>query len=287
MNTTNTIIPMKPESMNNWNPTPAAWKRQFDETGYLVVPEAIDADTLAQLQNEMERLETAFKADELSPRLRSFVHTERDRSAAFGLGGSDSDSGEISVVMELPLFAPAFAELIGYPRVLDVLETLFDSSEFSFHNYKAVCKMPGNATPFQWHRDLPYLHHTGPNLITCMLCLDPMTPENGATVICPGSHLNAPPEPLPGDTNMAEDAVPTQRTTVECPAGSAVLFHVNVVHGGGPNLSRTKRRNVIGIWAGPNTLPTTPARYAYEFLKPRSADPLHQRQMEMTFGATT
>lgn len=269
--------------MNSPSPDERAdWTRQYQETGFLVVPDAIDDDTLAQLQGAMEQLERDFANDQLAPDLRPFVATERQRSAGQRLGSSESDA--ISVVMELPLFAPAFAQTIRAPRVLDVLETLFASREFSFHNLKAICKMPGNAAPFRWHRDLPYLHHTSPDLITCMLCLDQMTAENGATVVCPGSHRDAPEPPLAGDMDMAETNVPAQRITVECPAGSAVLFHVNVVHGGGPNLSQFKRRNVISIWAGAEALPTTPARYAYEFLKPRSDDPLARRQMQMTFG---
>ena len=88
------------------------------------------------------------------------------------------------------------------------------------------------------------------------------------------------------DMDMPESAVPGKRVTVECPAGSAVLFHINIVHGGGPNRSQTKRRNVIGIWAGPDTYPTTAQRYAYEFVMPRSTNPERQKQIQMTFGHT-
>jgi ectoine hydroxylase-related dioxygenase (phytanoyl-CoA dioxygenase family) len=186
--------------------------------------------------------------------------------------------------MEVPLFDQVFRDVITYPRVLDILETLFESTEFSFHNYKAICKMPGGKAPFRWHRDLPYLEHTAPNLITCMLCIDPMTAENGATVVCPGSHLVPFENVTDEDMDMPESAVPEHRVAVECPAGSAVLFHINLVHGGGPNLSQTKRRNVIGIWAGPDTYPTTANRYAYEFVMPRSKDPERQKQIQMTFG---
>ena len=56
-----------------------------------------------------------------------------------------------------------------------------------------------------------------------------------------------------------------------------------IVHGGGPNESDAKRRNVIGIWAGPDAHPTTGARYAYEFVRPRSDDAAHQKQIAMTF----
>ena len=268
-------------NVNTWTPQPAEWQHQYDQTGFVCIPNVLDAALLATLQQEMERIEADYHAEKLPPSLMSLIQTEHARSAGQKLGGSSSDA--ISVIMELPLFGRAFSELILYPPVLDILEALFESSEFSFHNYKAICKMPGNAAPFRWHRDLPYLHHTSPNLLTCMLCLDDMTVENGATAVCPGSHLKAPMPALLEDCDIAESDVPAERMTVVCPAGSAVLFHVNVVHGGGPNLSHSKRRNIISIWAGPENYPTTPERYAFEFLMPRSHDPLRRRQVELTF----
>lgn len=266
----------------NWTPDPARWLSDYDANGYVVVENAIDPGTIAELTAELDRIEAQVAAGTLSPGLRRWISTERERTRHYRAGEVDSDT--ISNIMELPIFAPVFRDLIIYPRVLDILEALFQTTEFSFHNYKCICKMPGNVAPFAWHRDLPYLQHTTPNLITCMLCLDPMTKENGGTVVCPGSHLIPHEDVKPGDVDIDEADVPANRVTVECPAGSAVLFHVSIVHGGGPNLSTTKRRNAISIWAGPDCYPTTGARYAYEYVKPRSTDPHRQKEIQMTFG---
>ena len=267
----------------HWKPDPEGWRRSYAESGYLVVENAVDPELLQQLRDALERIERAVAEERLPPALRRWVTLERDRVDRYIPRVA---SATISNIMELPLFDPVFRDVIIYPRVLDMLEALFESGEFSFHNYKCICKMPGGQAPFRWHRDLPYLAHTSPNLITCMLCLDPMTAENGATVVCPGSHRIPDEDVTADDMDMPEAAVPGKRVTVECPAGSAVLFHINLVHGGGPNLSQTKRRNVIGIWAGPNTYPTTAHRYAYEFVMPRSTDPERQKQIQLTFGHT-
>ncbi len=269
--------------MNRWTPTPVNWLNRYQEDGYLVVENAVNPETLQQMRFELDRIEELFESNQLSSQLLRLVATDHNRSKTFGLG---EGSAKISNIMELPLFSPVFANLIINPRILDILEAIFESSEFSFHNYKAICKMPHNNTPFQWHRDLPYLQHTTPNLITCMICVDDMTKENGATVVCPGSHRIAHEDVTAEDRNIPEDKIPDPRVTIECPAGSAVLFHVNIVHGGGPNHSETKRRNAISIWSGPNCLPITSARFAYEFVKPRSKDPMHQKQIELTFGSS-
>ncbi len=266
----------------NWQPRPQEWQQRYERDGYLVVEDVLEAPLLKAVRDELESIESAVRENILPAHLRSHVHLERDRTRGLRAGQFDNDA--ISNIMELPIFAPVFRDLIVHPRVLDILQVLFASTEFSFHNYKCICKMPGNEAPFQWHRDLPYLHHTSPNLITCMLCIDPMTAENGATVVCPGTHRIAHEEVRDGDTDIPEADVPAERVIVECPAGSAVLFHINIVHGGGSNRSTAKRRNVIGIWAGPETYPTTGARYAYEFVMPRSSNAERRKQTQETFG---
>jgi len=258
------------------------WRQNYERDGYLLVENVVPPELLARMRDAADQIERDFVAGTLAPHLRRGISTDRARTRY--LRGDEVDSDAISNIMELPLFDPLFRDLIVFDPVLNILETLFGTPEFSFHNYKCICKMPGNAAPFQWHRDLPYLQHTSPNLITCMLCLDDMTEENGATVVCPGTHRISHDAVKPGDTDIAEADVPAERVTLACPAGSAVLFHVSLIHGGGPNYSDGKRRNAISIWSGPDAYPTTASRYAYQGVMPRSADPARQRQIAMTFG---
>lgn len=265
----------------NWRPDPETWRRRYHEDGYVVVENVIGADLLSRMAETLERIEREVAAGTLATGLRRWVTLERDQTHR-----ARADSDTIANIMELPLFDPVFRDLIIHPHVLDVLEALFESSEFSFHNLKSICKMPGGQAPFRWHRDLPFLPHTSSNLITCMLCVDPMTASNGGTVVFPGSHLSAPEQVRDADRDLPESQLPADEgVTVECPAGSAVLFHTNIIHGGGPNLTSDKRRNVISIWAGPEVHPTTAHRYAYEFVMPRSRDRTRQRQVQMTFGS--
>lgn len=265
---------------------PARWQADYERDGYLVVEDVLDASTLAVLREGLDRI--TADPDGLSDPLRRYVQLERDY-VQDQPEYNDRDAGQVGNavrnIMELPVFDPVFAELIGYEPLLDVLEALFGTGEFHFHNYKCIVKAPRVSSVLRWHRDLPFLQHSTPNLITAMLCLDDMTQANGATVVLPGTHRIAHEDVAATDVEIREKDLPTDtpRVTVQCPAGSAVLFHVNLIHGGGANRSDTPRRNVIGIWAGPETYPTTAARYAYQGLMPRSADPARQRQFRMTF----
>jgi ectoine hydroxylase-related dioxygenase (phytanoyl-CoA dioxygenase family) len=265
---------------------PRSWKQRYDRDGYLIVEDVIDPQTLAKLRGVVERI-TSDPAS-LPPDIRRLVEIERDYIAATGAKYNDLSAQQVGTaarkIMETPLADPAFADLICYEPVLDVLEALFDSTEFSFHNYKAIIKSPHVSSRFRWHRDLPYLEHSTPNMITAMLCLDEMTEANGATVVFPGSHRVAHEDVTQSDREIPDEFLPkSDRVTVTCPAGSAVLFHVSIIHGGSANRSNIPRRNLIGIWAGPDTYPITPARYVYQDLMPRSQDPARQRQTRMSF----
>lgn len=265
---------------------PQRWKDDYERNGYLVVEDVLDPVMLESLREGIDYI--ADNLNKLPPTLRSFVNTEADYLK--NDPGRNDVTGEvlndaIRLIMELPRFDQRFADLILHPPLLDVLEVIFETPEFHFHNYKCIVKTPQVSSPFQWHRDLPYLAHSSSNLITAMLCLDPMTEENGATVVMPNSHRIPDSQVHDSDRDIPEDQLPTEfeRKTVVCPAGSAVLFHVNIIHGGGPNRSDIPRRNVIGIWAGPDAYPITGARYWHGELAPRSQDPIRKKQVQMSF----
>jgi hypothetical protein len=141
-----------------------------------VVENAIEPALLERMRAGIEKI--TADPDSFPPRLKR--HLDFERTAVTRRPGINELSPEqvgnaLRNVMELPLFDPVFAELICYKPVLDVLEALFRTSEFAFHNYKCIIKAPRVSSKFVWHRDLPYLQHSTPNLITAMLCLDPTT----------------------------------------------------------------------------------------------------------------
>jgi len=264
---------------------PEKWQADYARDGYLVVKDLVDPETLGKLRAELDKL--AVDPDSLPPSLHHHIQFERDyvKSQPQYNDKSVADVGNaMRNIMELPRFGRVFSDFIVYNPLLDVLEAVFESPEFHFHNYKCIIKAPKISSQFRWHRDLPYLEHSTHNLITAMICVDPMTETNGATVVLPGSHRVGCETVKPGDMEMQEKDLPDMpRVSVTCPAGSAVLFHVNIVHGGPANRSDIPRRNVIGIWAGPDTYPVTQNRYVYQGLFPRTQDPAKKRQVEMTF----
>ncbi len=119
----------------DWKPDPEGWRRSYDASGYLVVENAVDPGLLTAMRDALERIERAVAAETLPPHLRRWITLERDRIDRYT---DPVASATISNIMEVPLFDPVFRDLIIYPPVLDMLEALFGSTEFSFHNYKAI-----------------------------------------------------------------------------------------------------------------------------------------------------
>lgn len=112
-----------------------------------------------------------------------------------------------------------------------------------------------------------------------------MTGANGATSFVRGSH-RVPSEEAkqPRWREIDKHSFgPEETVSVRCPAGSAVFFDTKILHAAGHNRSEQTRHTIFLEWVGPNVLPTSAERFAYQGLKPRSKDPIFRRQMRMTF----
>jgi ectoine hydroxylase len=106
---------------------------------------------------------------------------------------------------------------------------------------------------------LRILVHDGvePKLASCMVYLDDATHENGCLMVMPGSHRLGRVEHFPDETTTSYKQwtipIPKLREitrgspVVSLPgkAGSAVVFHCNLIHGSNHNMAPLPRRSVI------------------------------------------
>jgi ectoine hydroxylase-related dioxygenase (phytanoyl-CoA dioxygenase family) len=268
---------------------PQEWRRAYENDGFAIVAGLLDAAILSQLRDNLD----SISATSVPPSLREKVFLERDhvKNNPQWYAGllSPQDCGDaIRQIADLPLFSASFAELILYPAVLDVLEVLLASSEFSFHSMIArpkAARVGNGISNGNFHRDTPFEDFTSCDTIQVILCLDDMTGTNGGTAIIRGSHQVADEEaakPCWREVE-AEQLDISKRVVACCPAGSGVFFTSKVLHAAGHNRSEQPRRTIFMEWLGPDALPTSPVRHAYQGLKPRSKDALYQRQIRQTF----
>jgi hypothetical protein len=270
---------------------PEEWRRAYQGDGFLIVPDLLDSALVSRLRDGLEKITGGVAS--LPPRLREKLFLERDHVRNnpqwySGVLAPEDCGGAVRQVADIGLFAPAFAELICHPALLVVLETLFASPDFSFTymvGRPKAARVGNGISNGHFHRDAPFEDTTSTNNVIALLCLDDMAGDNGATSFIRGSHKVSDAEAAdPRWRDLAADALDLgERVDVRCPAGAGVFFSSKVLHAAGHNRSDHARRTILSEWAGPGVLPTSPVRFAYQGLKPRSQDPLYERQTRMTF----
>jgi len=268
-----------------------AWKKDYRNNGFVVIQDFLAPTTLFTLRDALERINRNL--DGLRPELKERIFLERDHVKNnpqwyAGILTPEECGNSVRQIEDLALFDTAFAELICYSSLLDVLEALFESPEFSF-NYligrPKAARVGNGISNGNFHRDTPFEDLTFANTIVVILCLNDMTSMNGATAFIRGSHKISDEEAKkphwkevePDKTNLEDKAV------VSCPAGSGIFFNSKILHTAGHNRSEYPRHTILFEWVGPNVLPTSPVRHAYQGLKPRSKDPAFEKQIRMAF----
>jgi ectoine hydroxylase-related dioxygenase (phytanoyl-CoA dioxygenase family) len=270
---------------------PQEWRTAFHHDGFVVVQDLIDHVIIFKLRESMDRI--TGSVDNIRPHLREKIFLERDHVRNnpqwyAGVLAPEDCGGAVRQIADIGRFAPLFADLIAFAPLLDVLEALFDSPEFSFIQMVGrpkAARVGNGISNGNFHRDTPFADFTTADMITVLLCLDDMTGSNGGTSFIRGSHQVSDEEAakpcwrdVPPDRCNLSD-----RVDVSCPAGSAIFLTDKVLHAAGHNRSEQSRRTILMEWAGSDTLPTSPDRYAYQGLRPRSRQRAYEKQFRMTF----
>jgi ectoine hydroxylase-related dioxygenase (phytanoyl-CoA dioxygenase family) len=203
----------------------------IDQQGYLVLPEVLPRPLLAQL--------------------RAAFDLALDQGRRSGIG------------CELDSYDPVYDGISTHPKVLAAV----------YH----VLRRPFVATGLRGRDPLPGFGqqglHTdsaplGPSqpffLVTALWLLDDFTPTNGATRVVPGSHGMR--RPLPKPLQQPESHHPREKVVV-AEAGSVLLFHGHLWHGGTRNRGGARRRVLQGQFLARDRLPpaTAPAEVPERF----------------------
>jgi len=184
--------------------------------GWCVLPAALDAVVLAQLEAD---LETRFLA---TPLCEGLFYGERTRR--FGA---------------LLRHSSVTTQLVLHPAVLKIVEAvLLPGCERIALNLTQAIEIHPGALPQFPHRDEDMW--PGPKggteyLINVMWPLTEFTSENGGTRLWTGSHVNRG-TVVPAETEAVVPPV--------CP-GDALIFLGSILHGGGGNRSALPRRGVV------------------------------------------
>ena len=188
---------------------------EIADQGFSVVEDAFDADLA---RRTLDRLDELVSELGIEPATNSFEGAKTYR------------------VYNLLLHGELFEAIPVSPAVLPVVERVLDR-ECLLSSLSSIDIRPGEtAQPI--HADdqvIPLPKPHPPTVCNTMWALTDFTEANGATRLVPGSHL-APEDPVYG---QHYDSV-----AAEMPAGSILVWHGSLWHGGGANRSGERR---VGI----------------------------------------
>lgn len=183
--------------------------------GYTIVEDAIEADLVDALADDLARLE---------------------HDLAVVPAGNPFEGAQTWRIYNLLVHGELYERIPVHPSVLPVVEGVLDPGCL-VSSLSSIAIGPGE-TPQPIHADdqlLPLPKPHPPTVCNSMWAITDFTEVNGATRILPGTHLS---DRSP-DFGTHHDSIPA-----EMPKGSVLIWHGSLWHGGGANQTDQRR---VGI----------------------------------------
>jgi ectoine hydroxylase len=274
------VLPRQDEVVySRWSPEAPLSEEQvraFARDGFLVLNDLFDVREVEALCGDATRLRTAFDGDP-------------DTVIA------EPGSGAIRSVFKVHEQSPVFGRLAADARLADIARFLLGDDVYvhqSRMNYKPGFK----GKEFYWHSDFETWHVEDgmPRMraVSASVLLTENTPHNGPLMLMPGSHRHyiacvgeTPDDHYKQSLKKQEYGVPDDAsleflardggiTAPVGPAGTAILFDCNMMHGSASNITPFPRSNAFIVFnALSNKLeaPFGPATPRPEFIATREA----------------
>ncbi|MCO7968624.1 phytanoyl-CoA dioxygenase family protein [Escherichia fergusonii] len=235
----------------------AQWQiEQFHQQGFLVVEDVLTTEEITALQVdfdgwvEQSRQHQQPWGETLDGRPR--FDLEDDHSAAHPSLRRVTSPTEISSVYQHAALHSRMATIAGQ---------LIGGSGTRFHHSKINSKLPHTATKVKWHQDFLFTPHSNDDIITALLMVSEVTPENGPLNVVPGSHQGPlyshwQNERFTGAVEQQiEHAHCQQPTACYGPPGSVCFMHTRLLHASSPNETDMPRTLFIAVYAAEDALP--------------------------------
>jgi ectoine hydroxylase-related dioxygenase (phytanoyl-CoA dioxygenase family) len=203
---------------------------QFDEEGYVVVPDLLDPATVERVRAEVDRYEQRM-ADHLAS-------LEGGRIAI-------AEDGAITFTTHLVARSDLLRDLSRHPRIVGICADLI-GPDVNLYWDQAVYKKPEKPRRFPWHQDNGYAFVEPQQYLTVWVALTDATRANGCPVVAPRFHrlgtlAHTYIDPLGWE--CLRD--PEGAVAAEVPAGGAVVFSSLTPHLTGPNTTGAVRKAYI------------------------------------------
>jgi ectoine hydroxylase-related dioxygenase (phytanoyl-CoA dioxygenase family) len=229
---------------------------RFWRDGFLVAEEAVTAAQLAALRAEIDRWVEASRAHSAP-----FGEPTIDGRPRFDMGAEHSaEKPALRRINNPSDISAAYFETMRNSRMVDMVADLIGPN-VKFHHCKINLKLPGSNTEVAWHQDFLYTPHSNDDVVTALLMLDDVTPDNGALMVAPGSHREALWSLFEGERFTGaiapEEAAKLKARQVAATgrAGNVCLMHTRLAHGSEANRSQRPRGLYICVYSAADAVP--------------------------------
>lgn len=215
-------------------------QRAFAADGFLVVPNALDSETIDRVLQEADKLADPFLSKPVLADKPEYNHLDLRR----GL-----------------LKQKALYSLVSHSTTVSLIVQLLGPN-IQLHSTTVIYKRPENpdAPSFRrgWHRDIRMARDLGHDRLplagikVCYCLTDFQQPNSGMTLMARGTHLRTEPLRIPKGT---VDPVDAEVCDLKLKAGDALLFEHRVFHTAAPN--RSDRTSKVVIYG-----------YSYRWMRP-------------------
>lgn len=222
-----------------------------DAKGFTIIEDFISAEEVDSVSEELLRLSG-------DPSLRDDERVITETS-----------TGSVRSIFEVQLLSSLIDSISRDPRLVGRARQLLGSDVY-LHQTR-INYMPGfKGTGFYWHSDFETWHAEDgmptPRAVSCSIALTPNYPYNGGLMVMPGSQKTY--IPSVGETpennhasslKMQTVGVPSEDEVTRMahqfgieqftgPAGSALWFDANIMHGSGNNITPFPRSNLFFVF---------------------------------------
>ena len=237
------------------SPSPAEAERRVRHDGFTLLPGVIPAGEVAAVRDSVVEAQGRRRAES-----EAMLASIRAKGHRVSVTGVDSLRG---VINETQLFAPYLAD----ERLFEICRAFF-GGHFRITTTDCVINRPGCGRGY-WHADWPYNQTNASHIpapypdallhLSTIWMLTDFTPENGGTLLVPGSHRFGT-NPTAGSlTGVDPDAPYPTETHAVGTAGSVLAYDSRLWHAVPPNRSDEDRVALV-VRYGPWWLNLEPAR---------------------------
>jgi ectoine hydroxylase len=225
----------------------------YDSSGYLVLDNLLTPDEVETYRAELQRLGR-------DPELRAGERVVLE-----------PDSDRVRSVFEVEKVSEVFAELLFSSRLTDIARQVLDSDVY-VHQSRVNYKPGFGGAEFDWHSDFETWHAEDgmprPRAFSVSIALSENHPFNGPLLVMPGTHKTFIPSVGETPDDFHKESLRVHRITVGSPgqehltrmaeqhgieqitgpAGSAVMFDSNLLHGSNGNITPFPRSNIFIVY---------------------------------------